>query len=176
MIRQVLKTTEPRLRDKSKPVKKIDKKIKLLVRDLKNTLSAQSNPEGIGLAAPQIGKYLKVFIIKPAKDIKTIINPKIVEISAKKFSKKKKKEKIMEGCLSLPHFYGPLKRPPKIKIEYLDEDGNKKIDTFEGLEAQIIQHEIDHLEGVLFIDRLLEQKEKLYEYVDGEWEEVDLII
>ena len=82
----------------------------------------------------------------------------------------------MEGCLSLPHFYGPLKRPPKIKIEYLDEDGNKKIDTFEGLEAQIIQHEIDHLEGVLFIDRLLEQKEKLYEYVDGEWEEVDLII
>ena len=80
----------------------------------------------------------------------------------------------MEGCLSLPHFYGPVKKPDVVELEYLDEKGKKQRKTFRGFMAQIIQHEVDHLEGVLFIDRLLEQNKPLYEYKNGEWTEVDL--
>ena len=82
----------------------------------------------------------------------------------------------MEGCLSIPHYYGPIRRLQKIQLKYLDEKGEERNENIEGLKAQIIMHEIDHLNGVLFIDRLLEQKQKLYELVEGEWEEVDLII
>ena len=87
----------------------------------------------------------------------------------------KRKRKTLEGCLSLPHYYGPLTRSPKITINYLNEISEKVTEAFEGIYAQIIQHEIDHLEGVLFIDRLIEQKKSLYEYKDGEWEDVELI-
>ncbi len=80
----------------------------------------------------------------------------------------------MEGCLSLPHYYGPLARSTKIKVNYLNEQGNKKEESFEGIDAQIIQHEIDHLDGTLFIDRLLAQKKPLYELVDDNWEQVEL--
>jgi methionyl-tRNA formyltransferase len=80
----------------------------------------------------------------------------------------------MEGCLSLPNFYGPLTRSPKIKVEYQNERGEKIKEFRSGFEAQIIQHEVDHLNGVLFIDRLLEQKKPLFELVNGEWEEVEL--
>ena len=111
---------------------------------------------------------------------RVFINPKIV-FSSDKSTKKVNQtntlspKKIMEGCLSLPHFYGPLSRPKKVRLEFTNELGKKRVDTFEGFEAQIIQHEIDHLNGVLFIDRLLEQKKPLYELVNGEWEEVELL-
>lgn len=182
MVRKILSVKEATLRRKSKPVKKIDKKIKTLISDLKDTLKVQSDPEGIGLAAPQIGKNVRIFLMKPDAKIKTIINPKIVKIykkSKKGKGKAAKKiahnHKIMEGCLSLPYFYGPLKRAEKIKLKYLNEKGEEKTETFEGLKAQIVQHEIDHLEGVLFVDRLLEQKGKLFEFHGDEWEEVELI-
>lgn len=81
----------------------------------------------------------------------------------------------MEGCLSLPHFYGPLVRAQKITIEYLDENGDTQTSSYEGLLAQIVQHEIDHLDGIIFVDRLLEQKRPLYEYRDGEWEKVEIL-
>ena len=80
----------------------------------------------------------------------------------------------MEGCLSLPHFYGNIKRSQKIKIKFLDEKGQAHIQTFNGLDAQIVQHEIDHLNGRLFIDELIKQKKPLFEYKNGEWEEVEL--
>ncbi len=173
MIRQILPSTDKRLRLKSKEVVKIDKKIKLLIRDLKETLVAQKDPEGIGLAAPQIGKNVRIFVIKPKNKIDVIINPEVISIEDENKNKKTKKN-IMEGCLSLPHFYGPIKRSSKIKIKFLDEKGEIKIKEFTGIEAQIIQHEIDHLNGVLFIDRLLEQKKPLYEYVNGNWERVEI--
>jgi peptide deformylase len=171
MIRQVLNATDPKLRLKSKPVVKVDKKVLSLIKDLKDTLVVQKDPEGIGLAAPQIGKNLRVFVIKPAKELLVFINPKI-QNSFK--SKSKTDNKIMEGCLSLPHHYGPLKRAEKIKVKYLTEKGDEVSEEFKALEAQIIQHEIDHLNGVLFIDRLLEQKKPLYEFINGEWEKVEI--
>lgn len=175
MILDILDAKEPSLRKKSKKVKKIDKKIKKLIADMKETLNAQSDPEGVGLAAPQVGKNLRIFMMKPEKEIKVVINPKV--LSKKKLSDKSsipQDKKIMEGCLSLPHFYGPLERDPEIEIEYLDIKGKKVKEKFTGFEAQIVQHEIDHLNGVLFVDRLLESRKPLYEWVDGEWERVDL--
>jgi peptide deformylase len=80
----------------------------------------------------------------------------------------------MEGCLSLPNYNGPLTRNNKITIKYLAETGEPRQESFEGFEAQIIQHEIDHLEGILFVDHLIKQNKPLYELVNGEWEEVEL--
>lgn len=175
MIRKILESTEPSLRKKSKPVHKIDKKIKKIIKDLKDTIAVQKDPEGVGLAAPQIGKNLRIFVIKPDNKITTFINPEIIHASKKTQQPKgKKNKKIMEGCLSLPHYYGPLKRANEVKVRYLNEEGKTVTKVFRGLEAQIIQHEIDHLDGILFVDRLLEQKKPLYEYLNGEWVEVEI--
>ena len=193
MIRNIVNVKDPVLRKKSKPVKKIDKKISSLITDLKETLVAQKDPEGVGLAAPQIGKNFQIFVIKPDKKITTVINPKIIWIKNKKDTKdkkfkgkksegkkdkKKKVEKhteIMEGCLSLPNYYGPIKKPNRIKISYVDEHGKKIVQVFKDFEAQIIQHEIDHLRGILFVDRLLEQDKSLYRVSGEEWEKVDIL-
>ena len=112
-----------------------------------------------------------------------IENGKTKEI-VKIFKTKKKSSKrqassrknIMEGCLSLPHFYGPIQRAKKVTLKYLSTKGKEVVETFQGLEAQIVLHEIDHLEGVLFVDHLIKQKKPLYEYIDGEFEKVDLIV
>jgi peptide deformylase len=196
MIVDIVDVKDPVLRKKAKPVKKIDKKIKGIIQDLKDTISAQKDPEGVGLAAPQIGKSFRVFVMKPDKNITTIINPKIIWIkdekkkekkltkkkkdeNAKKSKKQEKKEKeeigIMEGCLSLPHYYGPIEKPNRIKISYINEKDEKVEKIFKDFEAQIIQHEIDHLNGVLFVDRLLEQKRPLFKAVGDEWEKVDIL-
>jgi peptide deformylase len=177
MIKPILTATNPILRKKCKPIAKIDKKALALVKDLKDTLTAKKDPEGVGLAAPQIGKNVNIFAIKPADRVKIFINPKILSIKkVATGNAKKKQKKVMEGCLSIPNYYGPLARPGIVKLKYQTPNGEVKIENFEKLPAHIIQHEVDHLKGILFIDRLLEQKQKLYELIDGEWEEVDLII
>jgi len=177
MIKKVVQAGDPRLRKVSKPVNKIDKKILLLISDLKETLLAHKDPEGVGLAAPQIGKSLRVFVMRDGNEIKTVINPKIISVSKAKTIKAKKgnKDEVLEGCLSIPHYYGPLTRGKEITIKYLNEDGQKIIETFKGFPAQIVQHEIDHLEGFLFVDKLLEQKRPLYQIKGDEIEEVDFV-
>lgn len=175
MIQKILDTKDPRLKEVSREVLVIDKKILSLIIDLKDTLRAQEDPEGVGLAAPQIGKNLRIFVMLQGNNHKIIINPKVVSVIKKiKKAQKIKPESIMEGCLSLPHFYTPLKRADKIEIEYLGEDGVKKREKFFDLDAQIVQHEIDHLDGIIFVDRMFEQKKPLFEHRNGEWEEVEL--
>lgn len=180
MVRKIVKVKDPRLRIRSKNIQKVDKKIKALIKDLADTLISQKDPEGVGLAAPQIGKNLRLFVMKSKGEERVFINPKIVPSSDKRIKKVNQKsaispKKIMEGCLSLPHFYGPLSRSKRVRLKFTNEVGKKTVETFEGFESQIIQHEIDHLNGILFIDRLLEQKKPLYELVNGEWEEVELL-
>jgi peptide deformylase len=174
MIKKVVQAGDPRLRKVSKPINKIDKKILLLIADLKETLLAHKDPEGVGLAAPQIGKNLRVFVMRDGKELKTVINPEIISVTKVK-AKKGKKNEALEGCLSIPHYYGPLRRGEEVKIKYLNEDGQKVIETFKNFPAQIVQHEIDHLNGFLFVDRLLEQKSPLYQIKGDEVEEVDFI-
>jgi len=174
MIQKIVTVKDPILRIKSKEVKILDKKIFNLIKDLKETLAIQKDPIGVGLAAPQIGKNLRMFAVKPKEEIKIIINPEIISVSKEAKELTDEHTKLMEGCLSLPNLYGPLKRPDSIKVNYLNEKGDKTTSLFDGFEAQIIQHEIDHLNGILFTDRLLEQKKPLYELVNGEWEKVEI--
>lgn len=173
MVRKILAAKDPFLRQMAKPVGIIDKKVRDIILDLRNTLAVQKDPEGVGLAAPQIGKGLRIFYIKHKGFSGVFINPEIV--SQGPIVKNPSKEKIMEGCLSLPHYYGPLVRAASIKLKYRNEEGIENIEEVTGFAAQIVQHEVDHLNGVLFVDRILEQKKKLYKLVDEEdWEEVDI--
>lgn len=175
MIQKILKSSDIRLRQISKPVAKIDKKIASLIKDLKDTLGVQKDPEGVGLAAPQIGKNLRIFLVNHRRFERVMINPIVLKATSRTSSKKpKRKSKIMEGCLSLPHYYGPLARAQKVKVGYLNEENKEIVEEFEGFPAQIVLHEIDHLNGILFVDRIIEQKKKLYKLANNEWEEMEL--
>lgn len=176
MIRKILSTKDPKISQICKEVKKIDKKVISISNDLIETLKVQKDPEGVGLAAPQIGENLRIFAMNDNGKIRVIINPHILEISKENSKNEKGSEKeIMEGCLSLPNYYGPLKRAAKVKIQFLDFNGLKKQEEFKGLSAQIVQHEIDHLNGIVFVNRLLEQKKPLYKLENDEWVEIELI-
>ena len=174
MILKLVDIKDPVLRKIAKPVKKIDKKIQKLISDLKETLVAQNDPEGIGLAAPQVGKSLQLFIVNFEGLDRVVINPKIITSKNTKKQKTKKKDRILEGCLSLPHYYGPIKRHNIVKIDYTNENEEKITETFTDFPAQIIQHEIDHLNGKVFIDHIVEQNAPLYKFSGDEWEEVEI--
>lgn len=183
MVQKIIQSGDPILRRVSKPVKKIDKKILKLIQDLHDTLAVQNDPEGVGLAAPQIGVNLRVFAIDFKNFKRIVINPEIIKIknssptrtAMQSTRNRKTKSEILEGCLSLPHYYGPLKRENYIKLKYLDKNSKEIVEEFKDFNAQIILHEIDHLNGFLFIDRLLEQKKKLYKLDESdEWEEVNI--
>ncbi|MFI5241357.1 MAG: peptide deformylase [Microgenomates group bacterium] len=178
MIRKILQSGDPTLRAKSKNVAKVDKKTLGIIRDLEDTLETQKTPEGVGLAAPQIGKNVRIFLADYNKFKRIVINPEVLEVSNKteaKGKKKKTKNEILEGCLSLPYYYGPLKRANKVTLKYLNEKGEEIVEDFLDFNAQIVLHEIDHLDGILFVDRLLEEKKPLYKVEGEEWEEVELI-
>ncbi len=155
-----------------KPVKKIDSKIINLVKQMEKTLCVQVNPQGVGLAAPQVGVNLALFIIKPTPEAKTevFINPQIIKQETynrkRKTSKVKQKTKL-EGCLSLPKIWSPVKRAGKIFLQYQTTTAKVVRRWFSGFKAVIIQHELDHLQGVLFTQRALEQKASLYEEKEG---------
>lgn len=183
MIRKVVQSGNPVLRQIAKNVSKVDKKTLSIVTDLKDTLKTQKEPEGVGLAAPQIGKSVRIFIADYKNFQRVIINPKILKVQEDKGRtrqarasevKGKGKKEILEGCLSLPYYYGPLKRAGKVLLKYLDEKGEEITEEFTDFNAQIIMHEIDHLNGILFVDRLLEEKKPLYKVDGDEWEEMEL--
>ncbi len=161
----------------AKQIVRVDETILKVVDGMKETLAATHDPEGVGLAAPQIGKSLQIFIMKPNPDsiVTTYINPVIISRTDKstaaqksltgkniKSTRKKRDDTKLEGCLSLPTIWGPVHRSPSLVLEYLDETGKKHRKTFRGFPATIIQHEVDHLNGILFPKRVLEQKGKLY--------------
>lgn len=137
------------LRAKSlKVVDFADPKIRVIVANLKETLA--STDDGIGLASPQIGENVRIFVLSPsvgenASGNTVFINPSI--------SKSLRKIELQEGCLSLPKIYGLVKRSKNIKVKAYDETGRKFELRLSGLLAQAVQHEVDHLDGILFIDK-----------------------
>ena len=155
-IRKILTIPDPILRKKSIPVKRIDKEIKNLMDDMLQTMY---NAPGIGLAAIQIGIPKRIVVMDLSKDPdkKTplyFVNPKIVWKSDVNSS-------YEEGCLSIPNQFAKIDRPDKCHIKYLDYNGNEKEIKAEGLLSTCIQHEIDHLNGVLFIDYLSKLKKDI---------------
>lgn len=149
------------LRKKSKPVRSISQRVKGLVQDLKDTLN--DHPEGIGLAASQIGDHSRVIVVRlgGGQDSESesglplpLINPEIVEA--------RNEEKDFDGCLSFPGLYGETVRPHYLRVTGLNEAGKPFNRVFEGFDAVVVHHEIDHLDGVLFIDRV-ESIEDLYQ-------------
>lgn len=155
---------------KAKKVGRLDSRIKKLIKEMTVTLENTRDPEGVGLAAPQVGESLKLFIIKesPSEPLYVFINPEIISISEEKLpvvDGKKAKEKKgvkLEGCLSLKDIWGVVHRAANVTLSFENEKGIKTTKTFDGFLATIIQHECDHLDGILFPKRVLEQNEKLY--------------
>jgi peptide deformylase len=155
------------LAKQAKKINKIDKDILTLIEDMKKTLLTASDPEGVGLAAPQVGKSLQLFLVKVDNDtpFHIFINPEVTLVEQKILPSKKlatKKPTRLEGCLSLKDIWGTVHRATKVRVKYLDEKGKLHDKVFNGFSATIIQHEQDHLHGILFPKRVLEQKGKLY--------------
>lgn len=145
-IRQLRYVGDPILRKTSKKVTEINERIKILLEDMVETMYEY---EGVGLAAPQVGVLRRVVVIDIGEGPIKLINPKIIE---------KEGEVIdAEGCLSIPNRVGTVKRPEKVNPNHLDENGEKKVIEGTGLLAKALCHEIDHLDGVLFIDKMIEE-------------------
>ncbi len=160
----------------TKLVKKFDKKLKDLVERMIETLKVQDDPPGVGLAANQVGYNLSLFILwpDPKKEPLVVINPKIIKKEERKQKKDKQEKQELEGCLSIPKIWGPVKRAEKILLEYQDIEGKKHQRWFTGLEAIIVQHEVDHLNGILFTTRALKQGNPLFKEEGGELKEIEI--
>jgi peptide deformylase len=148
-VREILILPDKRLRLVSKPVKTIDREVRQLVDDMFETMY---DAPGIGLAAIQIGVPHRVVTMDLAKkdeppEQRVFINPEILWSSDDKSVHE-------EGCLSIPEFYEEVERPAQVRVKYLDLDGKEQEVEANGLLATCLQHEIDHLNGVLFIDRI----------------------
>ncbi|MDI3535461.1 MAG: peptide deformylase [Thermosediminibacterales bacterium] len=143
-VRIIRKFDDEVLRSKAKEVKKIDESIKKLITDMVDTMY---EAEGVGLAAPQIGILKKVAVIDVGDGIMHLINPVIIEEEGEEIN--------VEGCLSFPGVFGEVKRAAKVIVEAQDLTGEKQIIKGSGLLARALQHEIDHLNGIVFIDKAI---------------------
>jgi peptide deformylase len=162
---QIIQAPHPILSEPAKPVTYINHTLFNLIEKMKQTLITTTDPEGVGLAAPQIGKSLQLFIIKPTKksSFGVFINPSLTLLSKEKKQKETSDDDRLEGCLSLQNIWGTVKRSPVVDISYTDEHNMRHEHViFKDFSAIILQHEYDHLQGILFPKRVLEQKGKLY--------------
>lgn len=150
----IVEIPDPRLRFVSKPVEAVDAATRSLVADMTDTMY---HAKGIGLAAIQVGVPSRVLVIdlqegegedgRPVRDPRAYINPQVLETSEELSS-------YNEGCLSIPEQYADVERPARARVRWLDERGDGHEEWLEGLLATCMQHEIDHLNGVLFIDHI----------------------
>ena len=165
MKRPIVHVPETILTSPAKTVVRFDKRLTRLVTDMKDTLLATRNPKGVGLAAPQIGQSVRLFVTRPKESdsIRVFINPHIVHLSHRQTQGVPERENKLEGCLSVPKIWGRVRRAVSLTLRYQDEQGNTKEKKFSGFVATIIQHETDHVNGILFTHRALEQKQKLYQ-------------
>ena len=155
-VRPILIAPDPRLKAISTPVEKVDAEIRKLAEDMADSMYAA---EGIGLAAVQIGVAKRVIVMDldqkdGKKDWRVFINPKITWASEEMATSE-------EGCMSVPEFWDDVERPARIKAEYLDLDGKKVEIEADGMLATCLQHEMDHLQGVLFIDHFSRLKRSI---------------
>jgi peptide deformylase len=158
-VLQIRTLPDPVLRQRAKRVNKIDDSIQKLIDDMIDTLHA--DPNRAGLAAPQVGVLLRIAVIKvPEHELITMINPEIV--------KKEGERIVQEGCLSVPGYFGEIKRAVTVKVKAQNRYGKEFRLKAQGLLAQALEQEIEHLDGILYIDHL-DNQEKLFEIIkEGE--------
>lgn len=159
---KIITLPNPILRKKAKKVEKIDESIKTIIKNMICALD-MSEIAGLAIAAPQIGESIRVIVVRvnEAKDndgniiqkeipLTVYINPTIIKYS---------KEKVVseEGCLSYPYYYGPVERAKKVRFEAMNNKGKNVKTNASGLFARIVQHEVDHLDGILFIDKVTDK-------------------
>jgi peptide deformylase len=152
----ILIAPDPRLKEKSVPVRRVDASIRQLIDDMLETMYVAP---GIGLAAPQVGELKRLIVVDVAKDEApkdphALINPELVWVSDEDST-------YEEGCLSVPEHYADVTRPARIRVRYLDREGEIRELEADGLLATVIQHEMDHLDGILFIDHLTSLKRNM---------------
>jgi peptide deformylase len=157
----IVEVPDPRLRQISSPVEQVDDEVRALVADMFETMYAAP---GIGLAAIQVGVAKRILVIdlqepeeedgEPVRDPRVFINPEIVTASDQEVP-------YIEGCLSVPDQYGEVDRPDRIRARWLDLAGKAHEEDIEGMLATCLQHEMDHLEGILFIDHLSRLKREM---------------
>lgn len=153
-IRPIIILPDPLLREPSKPVERIDDELRKFANDMLETMY---DAPGIGLAAIQIGVPRRILVLDVAEkeqpqDPQVFINPEIVASSQNEFSVHE------EGCLSIPEYFAEVERPARITVKSIGLDGKEKLTEADGLLATCLQHEIDHLNGILFIDYLSKLK------------------
>jgi len=143
-ILEIKEYGEPVLREKALPVKEITPEILNFIKDMAETMYTDS---GVGLAAPQVGVSKRIILVDGEEDgLIVLINPKIIQSEGEVVEE--------EGCLSVPGIYSKVKRSSKVTIKALNENGDPIEITKEGLASRALQHEIDHLDGILFVDRI----------------------
>ena len=152
-LRDIITLPDPKLRLVSKPIERVDDDLRRLMDDM---LATMYEAPGIGLAAIQIAEPIRLLVVDPApKDAPRapmcLVNPEVVWSSDERNT-------YEEGCLSIPEYYEEVERPASVRVRYVDREGKAQEQRAEGLLATVLQHEIDHLNGVLFIDYLSKLK------------------
>ena len=158
-VLQILTYPDPLLKEEAQPVEHFDDALRTFVADLEETM--RSMPGGIGIAAPQVGKLMRLVIVDLTSKPKikhhgrlVLVNPEISEWDGMAIGR--------EGCMSVPDFTGNVIRAEKITLHAQDEFGEEHEYVMEGFEARAVQHELDHLDGMLFIDRLVSRRNDLF--------------
>ena len=152
-LRHIITLPDPKLRLVSKPIERIDDPMRKLIDDMIETMH---DAPGIGLAAIQIAEAIRLLVVDIAKkeeppQPQVFVNPEILWRSDERST-------YEEGCLSIPEYYAEVERPASVRVRALDRDGQDREVTAEGLLATVLQHEIDHLDGILFIDHISKLK------------------
>lgn len=159
---KILITPDQFLRKVAKPVNKYDKKLEQQIKNMISTLLSAKDPEGVGLAATQVGIDKRIFVVRIGGKPEVFINPQITATSEAMLTDvyKKANKRWLEGCLSIPKIWGFVDRPYWAELEYLTPRNGELITKkrkFQDMESSYVQHERDHLDGILFTDHILEQ-------------------
>lgn len=169
-LREIITLGDPRLRQRSRPVEKITPEIRTLIQDMVETMHTQ---QGVGLAAAQVGELQRLIVVEVPEDeevpgsgeLYVVINPEIVKASAET-------EVGTEGCLSVPGWVGEVERAVQVVVRGLNRQGKPLRLRTEGYLARVFQHEIDHCNGVLYIDRLT-APDRIWSVQEGEEEQAE---
>ncbi len=176
---KIVTAPHPALTKISQPINNVNQETQKLAKSLVSSLANK----GIGLAAPQIGQNKTIFVINlPQKETEVFINPIIINHAKKKqhfylssdqnHQENHQHQPFLEGCLSLPHLYGTVKRWPEIEAQWLNLDGQKIKKTLTELEAIVFQHELDHLKGKLFPQRIKKEGGQFFQEEDDQLKEI----